>query len=111
MVLFTAYADVALAVDGMKLGAADFVVKPFSNEQLVDTLMKAFGEKGSRTPAVSSPQMLWGESPAMLSLRRIVERVAATDANILISGENGTGKDLLAAKYTVCRVEQTAQWR
>lgn len=95
VVLFTAYADVALAVEGMKSGAVDFVVKPFENEELVEILRNAFVGKKSKA-RVNGTGMLWGESPAMVSLRRIVERVAPTDANILITGENGTGKDLLA---------------
>lgn len=95
VILFTAYADVALAVEGMKLGAADFIVKPFDNSVLVSSIKKAFGDKKAPKSKTQS-KMIWGNTQAMKELKNIVERVAVTDANILIIGENGTGKDLLA---------------
>ena len=100
VVLFTAYADIDLAVRAMKDGAFDFIVKPWNNEKLIETLLNAYNEgKGKKlrkdvTPVAS--QMFWGDSPEMMRIRNIVERVAATDANILITGENGTGKEVLA---------------
>lgn len=103
VVLFTAYADIDLAVKGIKEGAADFVVKPWDNERLIQTLLKAASlnqkDKSQRKENVqshTSTQMIWGESTAMQSLHGLIEKVATTDANILITGENGTGKEMLA---------------
>jgi len=100
VVLFTAYADIALAVEGMKRGAFDFVVKPWDNAKLLGILEEASKKHRKTTgkePVVESvPLMRWGESDAMLQLRSMVEKVAPTDATVLITGENGTGKDVLA---------------
>ena len=102
VVLFTAYADIELAVKGIKEGATDFVVKPWENQKLVETLQKAYkagqsqSTRGNGTAPSASKPMYWGESAPMRQLRGIVEKVARTDANILITGENGTGKEMLA---------------
>ena len=103
VVLFTAYADIQLAVTGIKEGATDFIVKPFDNGKMISTLTeardknkaadKAAGKLGGKN---AQGMMYWGESEVMTDLRHVVEKVAATDANILITGENGTGKEVLA---------------
>lgn len=99
VVLFTAYADIDLAVRGIKEGATDFVVKPWDNTKLTETLLNACNrsDKGRKKKEERpSSTMYWGTSKAMLELRAIVEKVAETDANVLITGENGTGKEMLA---------------
>lgn len=107
VVLFTAYADIALAVEGMKRGAFDFVVKPWDNTKLLAILESALEKRRAdstvRThrmcpPENQSPEpaMIWGNSEAMQNLHHMVEKIAPTDATVLITGENGTGKDVLA---------------
>lgn len=105
VVLFTAYADINLAVTGIKEGVADFVVKPWENARLVQTLQEAYSrivearkgkKKAAVAPVASDDGMYWGNSQAIRPLRMLVEKVSTTDANILITGENGTGKDMLA---------------
>ena len=112
VVLFTAYADIALAVEGMKRGAFDFIVKPWDNEKLAavltaarDKARKAMGRdssaKGLRMtdachPAQSEGSMYWGTSKPMTDILKSIQKIAPTDATVLITGENGTGKDVLA---------------
>lgn len=110
VVLFTAYADIDLAVKAVKEGATDFVVKPWDNAKLIATLLAAYRlnrsqnevkqlrEKEAELKKQLTPgnEMVWGESQAMQGLHRLIEKVASTDANILITGENGTGKEMIA---------------
>jgi DNA-binding NtrC family response regulator len=102
VVLFTAYADIALAVEGMKRGAFDFIVKPWDNEKLVATLIaardkarKAMG-RDAKKEEDKAATMYWGTSRAMAVIQKTVDKIAPTDATVLITGENGTGKDVLA---------------
>lgn len=103
VVLFTAYADIALAVEGMKRGAFDFIVKPWDNDKLIEVL-KAARDKALKAtkrdiqasvPANDNP-MFWGTSKPMAAIRKTLDKIAPTDATVLITGENGTGKDVLA---------------
>ena len=103
VVLFTAYADIQLAVTGIKEGATDFIVKPFDNEKMIRTLVEARDQNKAvdklstkNCGKTSQSAMYWGDSEVMNSLRNIVDKVSKTDANILITGENGTGKEVLA---------------
>ena len=106
VVLFTAYADIDLAVRGIKEGAADFVVKHWDNAKLLETLKTAYNIRTANRKGISiatdklvvskESGMFWGESNAMQQLRSLIEKVARTDANILVTGENGTGKEMLA---------------
>ena len=95
VVLFTAYADIDLAVRGIKEGAADFIVKPFENEVLIEKLRVLLPSDGrlSHHDNDTQPLIPPGGGDA---LQELVRKVAPTDANILITGENGTGKEVLA---------------
>ena len=109
VVLITAHGDVSLAVEAMKKGAADFVTKPWENDRLLATVLAASNLRRSRIEATEfrarsqglaeatriEGQMI-GTSAAMLRVFQIIRRAAPTDANVLILGENGTGKELVA---------------
>ncbi|HYF04225.1 MAG TPA: sigma-54 dependent transcriptional regulator [Patescibacteria group bacterium] len=98
VVLITAYGGVEMAVQAMKQGAADFVLKPWHNDKLVETVaasMKSRSVAGESKKRTSYFDMI-GSSPAMQSVFLTIEKIAPTDANILILGENGTGKELVA---------------
>ncbi len=103
VVLFTAYADIALAVEGMKRGAFDFIVKPWENEKLIETLEQAYANRSKDNREAmqtqdTSVQMHWGKGPAMAAIQKTIDKISSTDASVLITGENGTGKDVLAGE-------------
>ena len=109
VVMITGYGDVDLAVRAMKHGAADFVTKPWANERLVAAVGAAARLRRSREASGTAPPApprptdhgggvgdLVGESAAMRAVYETVRKVAPTDANVLVLGENGTGKELVA---------------
>lgn len=102
VIMITAYGDIDLAVRSLKEGAADFVVKPWHNEKLVETIKAALKTKGKTSGSASSSAIpligkeMIGESEVMRNIFFKIEKIAPTDANILILGENGTGKELIA---------------
>jgi len=102
VILLTAYGDVRTAVRALKAGATDFLLKPWHNDQLLQTLAAALQPKtggksgGSPKKPVGPAIALMGESAAMQEVRAIIEKVAPTEANVLLLGENGTGKELVA---------------
>ena len=110
VVLITAYSAIDTAVEAMKLGAFDFVAKPWQNEKLVATVRAAALHRKSRVEAASLKRqnlelaaetnrpsdLILGTSPAMRRVFELIGKAAPTDANVLILGENGTGKELVA---------------
>lgn len=110
IILITAYGDVDLAVKAMKEGATDFIIKPWNNEKLIYTLKSAFKirksqleinklakENDSLSAEINkSKEKIIGSSQIMNKIYSMINKVAPTDANILILGENGTGKELIA---------------
>lgn len=100
VIMITAYGSIDLAVQSLKHGASDFIIKPWHNEKLVTTIADALKHKGQERSAVETDaiigKFLLGESEMMQNIFLKIGKIAPTDANILILGENGTGKDLVA---------------
>ena len=110
VIMITAYGDIELAVKAVKEGAFDFILKPWDNNKLISTIHASFKLRKSKIENASllkttrtlkqelkpSSQLLIGQSEPMKQVMEMVKKVAATDANIFITGENGTGKELIA---------------
>ncbi|MBN1927107.1 MAG: sigma-54-dependent Fis family transcriptional regulator [Prolixibacteraceae bacterium] len=110
VVMITAYGDVELAVKAVRMGAADFVLKPWENEKMLVTIESAFRLSKSKAEVkklqIKESQLiaeinrtdknLIGSSPEWMEIIELVKKVAITDANVLITGENGTGKEMIA---------------
>lgn len=110
VVMITAYGDVELAVKAVRMGATDFVLKPWENEKMLATIESAYRLSSSRKEVkalkmkekqlineINRPvKSMVGSSTAWMQVLEMVEKVAATPANVLITGENGTGKELIA---------------
>jgi len=114
IILFTAYGEVNLAVRALKEGAFDFILKPWDNAKLLSTLKAGYKLRKSKQDlkevkqqneilieeSKKGPEFL-GSSDAINEVKKIIDKVSGTDANILILGENGTGKEILAREiYT-----------
>jgi DNA-binding NtrC family response regulator len=121
VVMITAYGDVELTVKALKLGATDFFLKPWDNNKLLATLKSAIQlnwskkevnqlrekEKGLKNVINKDQKFIVGSSPKLVQVLNLVRKVAKTDANILITGENGTGKELIAQE--IHRMSERAQ--
>jgi len=110
VVMITAYGDINMAVKALKSGASDFILKPWDNEKLLATLKLAIQlnlskmevqqlkerETVLKSEINRDQRFIIGSSPQLMSVLNLVRKVAKTDANVLITGENGTGKELIA---------------
>jgi two-component system, NtrC family, response regulator HydG len=105
VIMITAYGDIDLAVRSLKEGAADFIIKPWHNDKLIATITEAYKRKEGGKTSSAFPKLtpdsiigkqLLGRSEAMEEIFYKIEKIAPTDANVLILGENGTGKELIA---------------
>jgi DNA-binding NtrC family response regulator len=108
VILMTAWGSIALAVKGVQAGAADFITKPWSNEQLLQAVKTALGLAAAKSSIAEKSltreeldarydfRQLIGNDPKFLKILEVIGRVSPTDASVLITGESGTGKELIA---------------
>lgn len=98
LILMTSYAQVERAVEGIKLGAIDYILKPWDNDKLVETIKQCLKQVQKNKPHTASADKKYfiGEAKSLKDIYKMASRVAKTDANVLILGENGTGKYVLA---------------
>lgn len=109
VILMTAWGSISLAVEGMKLGASDFITKPWSNEQILQSVkttlsLAAVNSTDSEKNSLSREELdskfnfknIIGSDPKLVKLLNVISRISKTDASVLITGESGTGKELIA---------------
>jgi two-component system response regulator HydG len=113
VILMTAFADISIAVESIREGALDFIVKPWENEKLITTVKTAntVSQEKKKVKTLKSQQRslvsalnqqhdpMIGESDAMSLIRKTIEKVAPTEAEVLINGQNGTGKEVIAREF------------
>lgn len=110
VIAITAYADVPLAVEALKRGACDFVTKPWDNARLLATIESALARRQPNLNNTDALAMLMGQSQAMRELRAMISHIAPTEANVLILGENGVGKELVARAIHTCSARKDASF-
>ena len=98
VILMTSYGNIQNPIDGLKLGAIDYLLKPWDNEKLVAQIKDAVKQKRKTPLKPNENKLFLGSSPSIKKVYKLVQRVALTDATLLILGENGTGKSVLAKK-------------
>ena len=104
VILITGWATISLAVEGIKLGAKDFIAKPWRNDNLIQSIQTTLQLNQSKKQSLSRKKLdqqynfeqIVGENPALLNILETIGRIAKTNATVLIMGESGTGKELIA---------------